>query len=291
VEVGLAVAVAFAVWPGARHGRFRPAALLWAYLVVAFHFEKALGHDSYWAIHYSYLGASTGAALAHPLRFARALVSFDAIAKAFPWLASGVFLAIRSPRRMVPALVVALPVLLSHWAGTQSVVFHYGFAPTLLLAAAWVPAVQRRPTRSRHVVAACALLALLLGPVVPALATASPLKSFAGRFWTPESEIRCIAAGIPTDAGVSGRPGLTFLAHRERLYLWPYPFQGAPADILPADYMAHGNSRLAAGVDYLLIPRKDVSLVPAEFVADGASKHYLRFRREATTLPAAADCF
>src|SRR6266550_2838757 len=48
VEVGLAVGIAFAVWPGPRRGRLRPAALLAAYLFVAFHFEKALGHDGYW---------------------------------------------------------------------------------------------------------------------------------------------------------------------------------------------------------------------------------------------------
>jgi uncharacterized membrane protein len=291
VEIGLAVGVAFLVWPGPRRGRLPASAVLWVYLVIAFHFEKALGHDSYWAIHYGYLGASAGAALAHPLRFAQALLSADSVAKAFPWLASGAFLCFRSPRRMIAALVVALPVLLSHWNGTDSVVFHYGFAPTLLLAPAWIPALLSRPDRSRHVVAGCALLALLLGPVVPALATSEPLKTFAGRYWTPQSENRCIADGIPAAAGVSARPALTFLAHRERLYLWPYPFEGTPPDILPADYMAHGEPGLTAGVDYLLIPRKDASMVPSGFVADGESAHYLRFRREATTLPAAADCF
>ena len=55
--------------------------------------------------------------------------------------------------------------------------------------------------------------------------------------------------------------------------------------------MAHGNPRLAAGVDYLVIPHKDASLVPSGFLADGRSPHYLRFRRGATTLPAPADCF
>jgi uncharacterized membrane protein len=292
VEVGAAVAVAFIVWPGPRRGRLRASAGLWVYLVMAFYLEKALGHDSYWAIHYGHLGPSAGAALADPLRLARALVSPDAIFKAFPWLASGAFLAFRSPRRMVPATLVALPVVLSQWSGTGSMVFHYGFAPTLLLAPAWIPALQRRPDRSRHVVAACALLAVLFGPLLPAVATNDPLRTFAGRYWAPRSEVRCLAEGIPADAAVSARSSLTFLAHRERLYLWPYPFQGAPADILPGEHLSHGDPRLAAGVDYLVIPPKDAALVPSGFVADGQSEHYLRFRREATTVPPteAADC-
>ena len=290
VEIGLAVGVAFLVWPGPRRGRLPASVPLSVYLLLAFYLEKALGHDSYWEIHYGYLGASAGEALAHPLRVAGALVSAGSIAKAFPWLATGAFLAFRSPRRMIPAFVVALPVLLSDWKGTDSVVFHYGFAPALLLAAAWVPAIQQRPDRSRHVIAGCALLTLLLGPVLPALATDDPLAMFAGRHWSPRSEIRCIARGIPAHAGVSARPAITFLAHRERLYLWPYPFQGTPPEILPAEYMAHGDPGAAAGVAYLLIPRKEATLVPSGFVPDGESRQYLRFRREGVTSPAPADC-
>lgn len=285
VEIGLAVAVAFAVWPGPRRGRLRPAALLFAYLVVAFHFEKALGHDSYWPIHYGYLGATGGAALTHPWRIVAALLSSDSISKALPWLASGAFLAFRSPRRMAPAFLVALPVLLSHWGGTESVTFHYGFAPTLLLAAAWLPAVLSRPARSRHVIAGCTLLALMLGPVVPALATGDPLGNFAGRLFRPQSETRCIATGIPAAAGVSARQSITFLTHRQRLYLWPFPFAPAPSDILPADHLAHPDEKLAAGVDYLVIPKADAAMVPPGFALEGRSDHYLRYRREATTPP------
>ncbi|HEV3365802.1 MAG TPA: DUF2079 domain-containing protein [Acidimicrobiia bacterium] len=290
VEVGAAVAIAFLVWPGPRRGRLQASVGLWAYLVVAFYFEKALGHDVYWAIHYGHLGPSMGAALADPFRAAGALLSADSVAKAFPWLASGAFLAFRSPRRAIPAVLVALPVLLSRWDGTGSIVFHYGFAPTLLVAAAWIPALQRRPGRSRHVIAACGLLALLFGPLLPAFATDDPLGTFAGRYWTPRPGVRCLAGGIPADAGVSARTGLTFLAHRARVYLWPYPFQGAPADVLPADYLAYGDPHKAAGVDYLIIPRHDIALVPPGFVPDGESVSSLRFRREATTAPSPVDC-
>ena len=289
VEVGAAVAIAFLVWPGPRRGRLKVSAWLWAYLAVAFHFEKALGHDVYWAIHYGHLGPSMGAALAHPLRIAGTLLSADSVIKAFPWLASGAFLAVRSPRRMIPAALVALPVLLSAWSGTGSIVFHYGFAPTLLLAPAWIPAIVRRPDRSRHVIAACALLAVLFGPLLPAFATDDPLRTFAGRYWTPREGVRCLARGIPADAGVSARSSLTFLAHREQAYLWPYPFQGAPADVLPADYLSHGDPQKAAAVDYLVIPRDDATRVPPGFVPDGESVNSLRFRREATTAPAPVD--
>ena len=283
VEVGLAVAVALAVWPGPRRDRLRPAVLLAGYLAVAFHFEKALGHDSYWPIHYGYLGTTVGEALAHPLRIVAALCSAGSIGKAFPWLASGAFLAFRSPRRMVPALLVALPVLLSQWGGTGSVIFHYGYAPTLLLAPAWLPAVTSRPARSRHVIAGCVLLAVLLGPVVPAMSTGDPLGSFAGRYFQPQSEPRCIASGIPGGSGVSARPSITFLTHRERLYLWPYPFAGAPSNILPAEHLSHGDPELAAAVDYLVIPKADAGQVPAGFILEGESPNYLRYRREAMT--------
>jgi uncharacterized membrane protein len=287
IEVGLAVVVAFAVWPGRRRGRLVSAALLTAYVAVALHLESALGHDSYWAIHYAHLGASPMQALANPLRLASALLGPASLAKALPWLATGAFLCLRRPRRMVPALLLALPVLLSNWPGTKGIDFQYGFAPTLLLALAWIPAVQKRPERVGPVVAACLLLAVLLGPVVPALASSHPLGSFAGRYWVSDSESSCIVAGIPGDASVSASQPFTLLAHRSDLYLWPYPFQGTPPRILPASHMAKGDPHLAAGVDYLVVLGSDARLVPTGFVDDGQSSHYLRFRRAATTAPSA----
>ena len=290
VDVGLAVAVAFVVWPGSRRGRLRPAVVLWAYLAFAFYFEKALGHDVYWSIHYGYLGESTGAAIRHPGRVLRALLSLDSISKALPWLATGAFLAVRSPRRAIPAIAIALPVLLSSWPGTDSVMSQYGFAPSLLLAAAWIPSLVSKPGRATYVIGACAFLAVLFGPVAPAIASNAPLRHFGGQYWVPDNEARCIGSGIPADAGVSAARPITLLAHRERLYLWPYPFGGVPGDILPAEYLSHGAPLLVAGVDYILMPRKNAALVPAGFVPDGESRHYLRFRREAATAPRPRDC-
>jgi hypothetical protein len=251
------------------------------------HLERSLGHDSYWSIHFAHLGASPVQALAHPLRLAGALLGPGALVKALPWLATSAFLCLRRPWRMLPALLLALPVLLSRWPGTEGLEFQYGFAPTLLLALAWIPVVRTRPERAGRVVAACLLLAALLGPVAPALASARPFSHFAGRHWVPDSELRCITQAIPADASVSASRPLTLLAHRRDLYLWPYPFQGSPPLHLPAAHLAQGDPVLAGGVDYVIVPRGDAGLVPDGFVPDGDSRRYVRFRRAATTAPSA----
>ena len=280
VEIGAAVVVALAVWPGPRRGRLVPGLVLGAYLAVAVILEQRLGEASYWDIHYGHLGASPGAALRNPFGVLSYLVSGQGLVKVTPWLATGAFMALRRPRLVLPVVVVALPVLLSRWPGTSHVVFHYGFAPALLLALAWLPAVVERSDRARHVVAGCALLGLVFGPITPAIAVESPL---AVRHWVPNGEARCIIAGIPPDAAVSASQPLTLLAHRRELYLWPHPFQGPPADVLPSESLAGGDGALADAVDYVVIKKGDESLVPAGFVPDGRSNRYLRYRREATT--------
>jgi hypothetical protein len=277
------VLVAFAVWPGRRKGRLVPALLLLAYVAVAMHLERALGHDSYWTIHFSHLGASPVEALANPWRLARALPG--ALTRAVPWLATGAFLGLLRPRLTLPGLLLAAPVLLSGWPGTGNVEFQYGYAPTLLLAPAWIPLVQARPERARNVLAGCLLSAVLLGPVLPVL---SP-RSFAGRYWVPDSEVRCITAGIPAAAGVSASRPLTLLAHRRHLYLWPHPFQAAPAIHLPAAHLGSSDPYLAADIDYVILPRDHAALVPEGFLADGSSRRYLRYRRAATTATIAPE--
>jgi uncharacterized membrane protein len=286
VEVGLAVVVAFAVWPGPRRGRLLPGLALFAYMGLATHFEAGLGHDSYWAIHYAHLGPGPVDALLHPWRVAGWLLSTTSLWKVLPWVATGGFLALRRPRLIIPAVVVALPVLLSDWPGTAGIVFHYGFAPTLFLALAWLPVVVERPSRAKHIVGGCLVLGFILGPVAPTLASSS-LVPFAARFWRPSSEARCIVAGIPADAAVSASLPLSLLAHRTDLYLWPYPFQGPSRDVLPSDFLARGDSALAATVDYLVVPAKDQALVPTGFTLEGRSPRYLRYRRDTVTAPSA----
>ena len=282
VEIGAAVLLALAVWPGPRRGRLLPGLVLGVYLAVAMALEQRLGEASYWAIHYGHLGVSPGAALQDPLGVARHLVSGRGLVKMTPWLATGAFLALRRPRLLIPTVVIALPVVLSRWPGTSVVAYHYGFAPTLFLALAWLPAVVERPERARHIVAACALLGVLLGPVLPGLAGSSPAH-FAARLWVPNREAACIASGIPADAAVSASQPLTLLAHRRALYLWPYPFQGPSPAVLPSESLAHGDPRLAAGVDFVIILKGDAPLVPPGFTIDAESPRYLRYRRDTLT--------
>jgi uncharacterized membrane protein len=286
VEIGLAVVVALAVWPGPRRGRLVPGLVLAAYLAVALAMEQRLGQASYWTIHYGHLGASPGATLRDPIGVARYLISGQALVKVTPWLATGAFLALRRPRLLIPTMVIALPVLLSDWPGTSNAAYHYGFAPALFLALAWLPAVLERPDRARHIVAACALLGLLLGPVFPALAGVSSPAHFAARLWVPNREASCIVGGIPADAAVSASQPLTLLAHRRELYLWPYPFQGPAPEVLPSESLARGDPRLASEVDYVIILKGDAPLVPPGFTLDGRSPRYLRYRRDATTVAA-----
>jgi uncharacterized membrane protein len=286
VEIGLAVLVAFAVWPGSRRGRLVPGLALLGYIALAMHLEQGLGHDHYWAIHYGHLGAGPGAALRDPVGVLRHLASGDGLVKALPWLATGAFMALRRPRLVLPAVFLSLPILLSNWPGTGGIIFHYGYAPTLFLALAWLPVVAERPDRARHVIAGCVMLGVLLGPIFPTLAEAS-MVPFSARLWAPRTEARCISAGIPDDAAVSAGQPLTLLAHRSELYLWPYPFSGPDPKTLPSEFLARGDAELAAGVDYLIILKEDDPLVPAGFTLEGRSDRYHRYRREGTTAPSA----
>jgi uncharacterized membrane protein len=290
VEIGLAVLAAFAVWPGPRRARLRAAAVLGAYLLVAFVLEKRLGHDSYWPIHYGHLGSTAGAALRHPARVLGVLFDPSHIVRAVPWLGAGAFLALRRPRLMLPAGMLALPVLLSRWPGTGHVVFQYGLAPTFLLALAWIPQLRRDPRRALAVPVCCGVLALMFGPLVPPLSSPDSLASFAGQFWRSAGDDRCMLAGIPPEAGISGGRPITRLAHREHVYLWPFPFAGARASVLPAEHLQRPDPALAAHVDYVLVRESARREVPDGFTPDGAGGGYLRFRRTATTEPGPAEC-
>jgi uncharacterized membrane protein len=290
IEVGFAVLAAFAAMPGQRRSRLRPAAVLLAYLLVAEYFEQKLGHSIFWPMHYAYLGAGPVDAVTHPIRIFTALFSGRSLMKALPWLATGGFACLLRPRLTVPALVVALPVLLSHWPGTDSFVFQYGYAPTFLLALAWIP-VARCPGGVRRVVTGSLALALLLGPVLPALVYPAPGSSYAFSLFVPDQEIRCLTGAIPADAGISTTSSaLSRLAERDAAYLWPFPFKPAPANTLPGPQHRLPAPTLAAEVDYLVIPRHSPSPVPPDFTEDGATAHLLRYRRTSATAPSGLRC-
>lgn len=291
IEVGFAVLAAFAVLPGARRDRIRPAAVLLAYLLIAEYFEQKLGHSIFWPMHYAHLGASPFEALTHPHRVIGTLFSGRALAKALPWVATSAFIALRRPRLAVPALVVALPVLLSHWGGTDSFTFQYGYAPTLLLAPAWISVLRRHPDLAKRVVGASLVLALLLGPVFPALAYAPARWSRAASLWKPDRSARCLVRGIPAAVGVSVTDGpLTLLAERQDAYLWPFPFEPARSNTLPGPQHRQPVPELAQRVDYLIVFRSDLARVPQGFVEDGSGPDLVRFRRTATTVASPSPC-
>jgi len=75
------------------------------------------------------------------------------------------------------------------------------------------------------------------------------------------------------------------LAHRDHLYVWPYPFAATPPDVLPSPDLAVPRPDLAAAVDYLIIPVRDSSRVPPGFVEDTTAGRSVRLRRAATTTP------
>ncbi|HEV7864115.1 MAG TPA: DUF2079 domain-containing protein [Acidimicrobiia bacterium] len=290
IDVGLGVLAAFAVMPGSRKGRLRPAALLFAYLMAAEYFEQKLGHAIFWPMHYAHLGTGPVDAVTNPLRVISTLISWRALAKALPWLATGAFLCLRRPRLAVVAAVVALPVLLSHWPGTDQFFFQYGYAPTFLLALAWIP-LARSPERAKWVIAASTGLGLLLGPVLPALIFPGFGYSYAASRFVPDREVQCMVRNIPSSAGVSTTSSpLSLLAERDVAYLWPFPFAPAPAGSLPGPQHRQAVPELAQEVDYLIVPRDHGDPIPAGFTEDGATDKLLRFRRAATTVPAPRPC-
>jgi hypothetical protein len=290
IEVGLAAVAAFAVMPGPRRGRLRPALALTGYLIIAEYFDQALGHAIFWPMHYGYLGSGPVEAMLHPWRIVVSLFSWRAAWKAIPWVGTSSLLFVRRPKLAIPALVVALPVLLSHWPGTDTFIFQYGFAPTFLLALAWIPEA-RSPRLARYVIAGSTALGVLIGPVLPALAFPAFGYSYAASRWIPNRDVQCLVRNIPARAGVSAESSpLSMLAERDAAYLWPFPFAAAPAAALPGPQHRHAVPALAAGVDYLIVARDHKDPIPAGFTLDGETASLLRYRRTATTTPAPHPC-
>lgn len=288
-DVAFGVLAALVFLPGFTLRRLRPALLLVAYVGMATYMEMHLGGQgsaSAWTGYYGQLGTSPLDAFAHPWRFVTVLAAPGTIAKALPWLAAGGFLCLARPRLMLPGIAAGLTTLLTNWPGTSYWGFHYGMAPTILLAVAWLPGLRRRPERTRLVLGGILVLSLLGSPFtpVPAIDTGN---ARAISFLEPASDARCIARGIPDGAGVAAEIApATLLAHRTALFYWPYPFEGLPK--FPTLQTARPD--LAQAVDYIIRRHYDDRDIPDGFVADGATAAYLRFRRAATTEPGAPGC-
>jgi uncharacterized membrane protein len=288
VELAAAVVACFMVLPGDRRDRLRPTLVLGAYLALAVFLEGQLGHGDSHSVHFAGVGGSPIAALLHPWRLVD--IAPTALAKALPWLACGAFLALLRPRLAVPALVAALPSLISAWPGTSKLWFQYGLAPTFLLALAWIPVVARRPQLAKGAIVAPIAFALMVGPL-PSLVAVSPGRHQLARYWTHNPRTACVTSGIPEAAGVStDATTLTAVAERRHAYLWPYPFAAAPAESLPSPHLQRPRPELAKRVDYVIAPRDEAWLAGPGFVEDGGDATSVRLRRAATTVARPAVC-
>ncbi len=246
VEVGAAVAVALLITPvasaasgrSAKVRRWSAVAPIACYLVVALALESRLSSVDHWAPHYGYLGAGPLAALAHPVRILRALVSVETAVRMFPWFAATGFVALRRPRLVLPALVIGSPVVLSSWRGTAVWSLHYGILPAVLLIPAVVAVIRERDDgralATRAAVIAIAF-AVAFGPLSPVrLDIRAHARSGVADALAGGDELARATRGIPGDAVVSALGGATaLLAERPAVYLWPYPFLDSPAGILP----------------------------------------------------------
>lgn len=290
VEVGVAVAVGAVLLARPGADRRRDAVVVLLAVAAAFAIaEQAFGAAGHWTVHYGHLGSSAGDALVHPWRFLVVLKP-ENLYKAVPWIVISGFVRPTQWRRAVPALIAALPILLSQWPGTQWWQEHYGLAPALLGAYAWLPALEREPSLSVRPFVGIAALALLVGPVAPSLLVPEGsdfqvktfTQSYAAEQLRADDDVRCIVRGVPRNAGVSADMApLTFLAHRRDLYLWPSPFAAAPPSVLPGDLGPRPSPADAARVDYVITAAANgvPSEPPPGFVLDGRSGDFTRYRR------------
>jgi hypothetical protein len=291
VEVGVAVAVGAVLLarPGPARRRRGALAVLLAVAAAFAVAEQAIGAAGHWSVHYGHLGTSAGDALVHPWRFLVVLKP-ENLYKAVPWIVISGFVRPSRWRRAVPALIAALPILLSQWPGTQWWQEHYGLAPALLGAYAWLPSLEREPSLSVRPFVGIAALALLVGPVLPSALVPEGsdfhvktfTESYAAEQLRVDHDVRCIVRGVPRGAGVSADMApLTFLAHRRDLYLWPSPFAAASPSVLPGDLGPRPSAVDAAGVDYVITAGADgvPSEPPPGFVLDGRAGAFTRYRR------------
>lgn len=281
-DVAYGVLAAFLFLPGLSRRRLAPGLLLLGYVGLATYLEMHLGGQGpagAWAGYYGHLGTSPVDAVTHPWRMLAVLADPGTLAKALPWLAAGGFLCLTRPRLMIPGVAAGLTTLLSNWPGTSYWGFHYGVAPTLLLAVAWMPVLRRHPEWVRLVVGTVVLFSLAAGPFTPEPVIATG-NAQAISFFADDEDARCIGSGLPGGAGVAAPIGpATLLAHRPALFYWPYPFEGVKR--FPTLETARPD--LAQKVDYIIRVPDDVRPVPEGFALNAVTDGYVRFRRLATT--------
>jgi len=257
-DLGLAIA-AIALFGTARlprerrRARYALAAGGIAWMALGGALASALGSDRHWTWHYGYVAASPAAALRQPLETAARVLQGvwrgDNILLLASFLAPLGLLPLLSPRRLALGMVLALPLLASAGPQFHSPQFHYGilFIPLLLPAAA--SGFTRIPERIRPhvglwVVTATLLGFYLVGPLQTAAYTRPALD--------PADARQALSLVQPEDTVVAADSLGVYLAHRDRLLMYPYPFaEGRPTFPLTAR-ATEVSARAAAEVDVIL---------------------------------------
>lgn len=205
-----------------------------------------IGGPGSWTAHYGHLGTSPSDFALHPWRLFTKAFGRDPVTTLFTWLLPVGFLTVLRPRWLFAVVVAGLPVLLSRWPGTQLPWFHYGapFVPLVIggaLAALQAPASGGAPPpiyRSAAVaIGGVVVGALLVGPLSPRAPGPLELRTVLHTDDAVDyaSAVRNVRA---SDAVAVTGNALGHLAHRDRAFLFPQPFEvavGVPAPGLEAD--------------------------------------------------------
>lgn len=146
----------------------------------------------------------------------QSLVSVDTLNLFLVLLLPLAFLPLLAPGRLVPAVPVLLGNLLS-WRDSQHD-FHFHYEAAVLPFLFWAAAEALPRLRWPSVLAGAAVVGFFLGPLAP------------GRGLPPAERAAWASAlaGLPPEASVSvENPGGGLVSARERVYLFPNPFQSA----------------------------------------------------------------
>ncbi len=232
--IGLLVA-----WRGDRRVGLLTAAVaaIWFALVSYVMLPEVSGLPNHYEALYDGVGGSPGGiletAFRDPGRLTSRIFSGESGNFALELIAPFGFVALLAIGTLLIGLPQFLLDVLSDVGWTREITFHYAALPTVALALATVEAVSRLGRRfGTRVVAALAAVVVLGGLVTTVVYGPSPLGD-EDRYWPsrPAAEVRARQAAVdavPDGAAVSASYLLVpHLTHRERIYMFPNPWQAS----------------------------------------------------------------